>query len=219
MKRIIVAALVFFIGMQAAAQTMEEPPEGALSDYGLEELDRETLARLMQQGAVVIVRQKKDLSLRNVTVGRMVEAPMQVVWDAITDYESYPQFMTRTKEQRIIDKKSENLLVVEQTVGVKIWRLPTIKSRNTLVQKLYPPDKVRFWHVAGLKGTYGGWDLVQAGDRTMVFYTLFSNLTSLGWGLGNLFEAEPEFMTGINTTTAMLISKCIKEESERRASK
>jgi ribosome-associated toxin RatA of RatAB toxin-antitoxin module len=219
MRYLAVLVLSIILSTPAASQTLEEPPPGALSDYGLEKLHPQTMVSLMREGAVVIVRQRDDMTLINVTVGRIVDAPMQLVWSIITDYKNYPDFMTRFKEQRILERQGQDVMIVEQTVGFKFWRLPAINSTNKLVQKLYPPNKVRFWHIDGLPGTYGGWDLVPVKDRTMIFYTLFSNFTKLGWGIGNIFETDPGMMTGINTTTAMMITKSIKEESERRLEK
>jgi hypothetical protein len=35
--------------------------------------------------------------------------------------------------------------------------------------------------------------------------------------LGSVFKSEPDFMAGINVTTAMLVTRCIQEQAERRA--
>jgi hypothetical protein len=125
--------------------------------------------------------------------------------------------MPQTTSQKIIEKDG-NRVMVEQEIGVKIWRLPSVDITQQLVHVLTPETKARFYHVGGtLEGTYGGWDLVPVGDRTMAFYTLFSNLTEMGWGLGGIFKSQPDFMTGVNMTTAMMVVKSVKEVSESRA--
>lgn len=194
------------------------PPPETASDYGFGELDEATMKKLLEQGSLIIVRQKEDLSLINVTAGQVVNAPIDLVWAAITDFEHYPEFMPQTSEEKILERQDDDIVVVEQSLAIKIWRLPSVDLTYQLAQKLSPPDRLRFWHLEGpLAGTYGGWDLVPAGDQTMIFYTIYSNLTALGWGLGSIFKAEPDFMGGVNTTTAIMVVKAVKKECERRA--
>jgi hypothetical protein len=54
-------------------------------------------------------------------------------------------------------------------------------------------------------------------NQTLIFYTLYSDLGNLGWGLGSIFKSEPDFLAGVNVTTAILVTRCIQGESERRA--
>ena len=149
--------------------------------------------------------------------GQIVNAPLDVVWRVITDFEHYDEIMPQTTAQKVIERDG-NRVLVEQEIGVKIWRLPSVDVTQKIAHVLTPNTKARFYHVSGtLDGTYGGWDLVPVGDKTMAFYTLYSNLTALGWGLGGIFRAEPDFMAGVNVTTAMMVVKSVKEVSESRA--
>ncbi len=204
----------------AGAEDIPEPPPGTRSEYGFAELDESTMEKLLDQGAMIVVRQNEDMTLVNVTAGQLVDAPLDTVWEVVTDFENYPEFMPQTSKQVVKKRHADDLIVVEQTIDVKIWRLPSVGITYQLAQELTPKRRVRFWHIDGdLYGTYGGWDLVSAGDKTMAFYTLYSNLTALGWGLGSIFESQPDFMAGVNVTTAMMVAKAVKEEAERRAAK
>jgi len=112
------------------------------------------------------------------------------------------------------------MVLVEQTLSIKIWQLPSVDLTYRLAYQLEPKSRIRFWHAGGpMEGTYGGWDLISAGNQTLVFYTLYSNLTTLGWGLGGVMKSQPDFMAGINITTVNVVVKSIKEEAERRAKK
>jgi len=214
-----VSALIVLLILYApslANSPPEAPPETE-NEYGFAELEEDTMEKLLKQGTLVIVRQKEDTTLENVTAGQLVEAPVEVIWGVITDYENYPEIMPQTEGMEIVDHYDDNNLLAEQTIGVKIWRLPTVDIKYKLAQHMEPMTRVRFWHVEGeLEGTYGGWDLVPAGDRTMIFYTLHSNLTALGWGLGGIMKSQPDFMAGVNVTTAMMVAKAVKAEAERR---
>lgn len=217
-KAMAVLALALFLSLPNPGRlAIPSPPAAVEANYGFSELDDSTIMSLLKQGSLVVVRQNDDQSLKNVTAGRLVDAPLEKVWEVIIDFEHYPLFMPQTTAERVLEKEGENRILVEQSIGVKIWRLPSVDVTYQLAQDLTPPGKVRFWHVSGtLEGTYGGWDLVRTGDRTMAFYTLYSNLTALGWGLGGILKAEPDFMTGVNVTTAMMVTKAVKEETERR---
>jgi ribosome-associated toxin RatA of RatAB toxin-antitoxin module len=221
MKRLILAvtALIVFSAASRAEAPFTPPAEVAM-DYGFSSLDESTIQAMLTQGTMLIVRQRPDLSLVNVTSAQIVNTSMETVWSVVTDFEHYPDFMPQTAAEKIIEKRGDDQLLVEQSIGVKIWRLPSVDITYQLVQQVTPPNRVRFWHASGdLEGTYGGWDLVKAGDKTMIFYTLYSNLTAMGWGLGAIFKTQPDFMAGVNVTTAMMVTKAVKEESERRAAK
>ncbi len=216
-RRIIPALMVSLLVCPVAGTTVPPPPEEPEHEYGFAELDEQTLTRLLSQGSLMIVRTRDDMSLINVTSGQVVDAPRDVVWSTLIDYESYDEFMPQTEEQVILEQEGNDYLL-RQDISVKIWRLPGINVSYKLSQYATPQSKIRFYHVEGaLEGTYGGWDVVPVeDDKTMIFYTLFSNLTELGWGIGSLMESQPDFMTGVNMITAMMVTKAVKKECERR---
>jgi ribosome-associated toxin RatA of RatAB toxin-antitoxin module len=200
------------------APSMSSPPPACKADYGFSALDQATVKALISQGSLIVVRQRKDLSLINVTAAQVVNASPEVVWATLTDFEHYPRFMPQTTGEKILEREG-NIYRIEQTIEVKIWQLPAVEITYQLINQLEPPNRIRFWHHSGtLEGTYGGWDLVPSGPKqTLIFYTLYSNLTSLGWGLGSIMKSQPDFMAGINVTTAMMVAKAVKGECERRA--
>ncbi|HUT54799.1 MAG TPA: SRPBCC family protein [bacterium] len=225
MKRraVIMVLLVFCLALPFTGR--EETPLPAAPpevnyDYGFGNMNQQTMNYLFEQGSLLIVRQKPDMTLINITGGQVVNAPLAKVWEVINDFEHYPEFMPQTTEEKVLDRPSENRVLVEQSIGIKIWQLPSVDITYKLMQELEPKSKVRFWHLDGsLPGTYGGWDLVPAGGQTMIFYTLYSNLTALGWGLGGIFKSQPDFMAGVNATTVIMVTKAVKKEAERRAGK
>lgn len=220
MKRrltVMVLAVMFILPIPAQVAIPPAPPE-TRADYGFAAMNEATMKALLAQGTLIVVRQRPNMSLINVTAGQIVNAPINLVWATITDFASYPKFMPQTAAMKIIERDGPNRMLIEQTIAVKIWRLPSVDTTYQLAQELTPNKKMRFYWVAGdLRGTYGGWDFVPVGNQTMIFYTLFSNLTAMGWGLGSVFQSEPDFMAGINVTTALMVVKAVKVECERRA--
>ena len=207
------------LGIVLLGLNVPKPPKECSVDYNFAALDPATIKALSGQGSLVIVRQRKDMTLINVTAAKVVNAPPEVVWAVLTDFEHYPKFMPQTTAERVIERQGDKVLI-EQTLSIKFWQLPSLDLTYRLAYQLEPMTRIRFWHAAGpMEGTYGGWDILPAGTQTFVFYTLYSNLTSLGWGLGSVMKSQPDFMTGINITTANMVVKAIKEEAERRAKK
>jgi ribosome-associated toxin RatA of RatAB toxin-antitoxin module len=218
-KMIYFAAAVMMAGatLEAGAELPPAPAELA-QEFLPPDLDPATMKKLASEGYLIVVRQAQDLSLINITVGRLVKAPAAVVWGTVTDFENWPRFVDRTKDEKVLRREDDNHLLVSQTLAIKVWRLPSIDIESEQVYALTPPAKVRFWHTKGpLLGSYGGWDIVPLGNDTILFYSLYSNLYNLGLGLGSMFRGEPDFMAGINVTTAMLVARCVQEEAERRA--
>ncbi len=203
--------LFFLLAINASAQK--------LSGINLEGIDPAQLARLFEQGNMVLVKTNPDGTLKEVVAGALVNAPLDVVWEVINDYPHYPEFMPQTTAEKIVEKKSATQLITEQTVEIKIW-LIKVHLTYQLLHKLEPKRKIRFTHYAGdLPGTSGGWDLlpVPETNQTIIFYLLYSNLTSLSWPVGSIMKSQPDFFTAVNVSTATLVVKAVKKESEKRA--
>ncbi len=183
------------------------------------ELDAPTMERLLQSGSLLLVRQKPDGTLKEVLAGGLVNAPLDLTWDAILDFEHYPEFMPNTSAMRVVQKKSPTEYLTEQTVEV-IISVIKVKLTYQHQQTIEPRTRIRFNYFKGdLPGTHGGWDLVPVADgkQTMIFYTLYSNLMALPWPVGAILRAQPDFMTAVNVTTALLVVKAVKQEVEKRA--
>ena len=77
--------LFFLLAINASAQK--------LSGINLEGIDPAQLARLFEQGNMVLVKTNPDGTLKEVVAGALVNAPLDVVWEVINDYPHYPEFM------------------------------------------------------------------------------------------------------------------------------
>lgn len=193
--------------------------ETGAKGFSFAELDAATMERLLRSGSLLLVRRNPDGSLKEVLAGGLVDAPLESAWATLTDFEHYPEFMPNTLRMQVLERAGPRELLTEQTVEVIISVLK-VKLTYQHQQLLDPPERIRFHHVGGdLPGTFGGWDLVPAdfGRKTMIFYTLYSNLMALPWPVGAILKAEPDFMTAVNVTTGLLVVQAVKQEVERRA--
>ena len=80
-----------------------------------------------------------------------IEVPAKVIYDVVTDFESYPEFLPETREVEVI-KKNAKSAQVEYTIKV----IKTI--RYTLDYQLTPHKKVVWKYVEGdFRDCFGSW--------------------------------------------------------------
>lgn len=81
----------------------------------------------------------------------IINVPSKVIYDVVTDFESYPEFLPETREVEII-KQNAKTAQVEFTIKV----IKTI--RYTLDYKLTPNKKVVWKYVEGdFRDCFGSW--------------------------------------------------------------
>jgi len=213
MKKFLLS-LLFLISLLWTLPDLAGEPEG----INMKGLDPDQIAALAKQGSLLIVKLKPDGGLKEVVSAAVVNAPADKVWDTLADFESYPKFMPQTTKMRVISKPAENQFITEQTITVEIYVLKVNLTYQHL-QKLEPKRKIRFSYLSGdLPGTFGAWDLVEVPgkNQTIIFYTLYSNLTSLPWPIGPIMKSQPDFLTSVNVSTGSMVVKAVKEEVEKR---
>jgi len=182
-------------------------------------IDPLQVSMLAKQGSLLVIKYKDDGTLKEVVAGALVEAPLEAVWDTLSDFESYPKFMPQTTAMKVVKKISDSQFQTEQTIKVEIWVLKVAITYQHL-QMLDPGKSIRFHYVSGdLPGTYGRYDLVELPGKkqTLVFYSLYSNLTALPWPIGPIMKSQPDFLTSVNVSTTSMVVKAVKAEAEKRA--
>ncbi len=91
----------------------------------------------------------------------VINAPMDKVWAAISDYEKYPQFLPEVKGLRVFNRKGTECDVEYSAEVVKI-------IKYTVHMKEEAPRKLSWSFVNGeyMKDNKGGWVLEDAGNGT-----------------------------------------------------
>lgn len=105
----------------------------------------------------------------------VINAPIEKVFDVITAYERYPQFLTECKEVKLSGREGN-----EVNVHYKIDVVKTI--RYTLHMKEERPRKLTWTFVEGeiMKDNHGNWALEAAGEgKTKATYTIEMRLGPL----------------------------------------
>jgi len=184
----------------------------SLKDEGI---DIQTLEKLAGKGELVTIEEDSSGNLQNVTAGIIIDAPVNEVWQIVTDYNRYHEFLPQTKRVRILKQSGDtaeveyNLKLAVSVVGIGIDYI----LRHTH-QK---PDRIHFELVSGdLAEVRGGWELIPTagGEKTLAFYSVFTDLKSLGRVASFALKQEPSMELAINVSSAVLIVKAVKERTE-----
>jgi ribosome-associated toxin RatA of RatAB toxin-antitoxin module len=133
----------------------------------------------------------------------VINAPMEKVFAAITDYERYKDFLPEVRAVRVLERQGNDVTVQYDAEVVK-------RIKYTLRHTAHPPSKVTWTFVEGevMRDNKGSWVLEDAGGgKTKATY-------NLEIGLGPLI---PKAI--INTLTETSLPKLLenfKAEAERR---
>jgi coenzyme Q-binding protein COQ10 len=98
----------------------------------------------------------------------VINAPPEKIFDVITQYEKYPEFLSEVKKIRVLERK-DNTVKVQYEVDV----IKTI--RYTILVKEERPKRMSWTFVEGevMKDNKGGWVLEPEGEgRTKATYTV-----------------------------------------------
>lgn len=131
---------------------------------GLSEADR----RRLEAGELLVTSERKSDRARAQAIG-LVDAPPDVVWDVITDYDGYREFMPMTVESRV-ERVDGNAVDLFMELKVLVKR---IRYRIRLV--LDPAARTVDWEKidGDLKGNDGSWRLAAyESGRTLATYSV-----------------------------------------------
>ena len=126
--------------------------------------DRGTL----ELGGLVIRSETEGQRGRATALG-VVQAPVEAVWDAVTDYDGYVEFMPQVVESRV-DRVEDGAVTVTNVLKILVKRI-----RYTIRLELdRARHRVEWRQLEGdLKANEGSWALEPFGDgRTLATYSV-----------------------------------------------
>ena len=124
----------------------------------------------IERGKLVVrLRSSKTSNLKDVLIAGRIDAPLQVVWNIITDYPDYPKLWPRILKSETLDQ--HGLTLEHKTVLDYPWPLPHAWVISQVEQS--PDERSVHWHrIAGsLKKFDGSWHLSPDGTGTLVIYS------------------------------------------------
>lgn len=91
----------------------------------------------------------------------IIDAPPEKVFEVVTDYESYPDFLDMVVDAEILDKPEDNVVICRFEVRI----IKTFSYTLRLVH--YPYEKTEWTYVEGaFKDNRGGWEFIPLDDGT-----------------------------------------------------
>ncbi|MCK4653268.1 MAG: SRPBCC family protein [Candidatus Cloacimonetes bacterium] len=102
---ILTVSLVILVASSTFANILEQ------------ELDESTLKILLTKGELILLEEENG-ELKYITMAILIDTPLDKVWQVLTDFEKYPDFIPGHKDCKII-KKDNNEITVESAVEFK----------------------------------------------------------------------------------------------------
>jgi len=189
--------------------------EGTLD---ITELPKATLKRLLEHGILISVKEDAGGKLELITGGILVNSPPEDVYELITDYDSYAEFMpSLTKAEVVHRSKDGRTLHVRYVLKLKLAAIST-SVKYTVKLTLDPKSYEVRWDLlkGDMKETKGGWKLVplDGGKRVALFYSVYSDIGSINWITKKAVESIPGIEVAINSSTCELVLKAVKSRME-----
>jgi len=165
----------------------------------------------LQQGEVVLTGSEGDY-----TVLALVQAPAAVVWQVLTSYEQFPQFLPSVVASRVLERR-DNRILVERKDRRKIGIMP-IRVKMVTENIEYPRDRIDFRMIDGtLDEMQGTWALTSVAEADGEAQTLLTQTISARASMGSL---QPYFYdvfeSGLKEMTADLRDEMQRQQVAQR---
>jgi ribosome-associated toxin RatA of RatAB toxin-antitoxin module len=182
------------------------------------EIFDENVSRMLERGNLIIVHKKPSPELPLfVSAGTLINAPVEKVWNVITDFEKYPEFVPQVDEVKT-KKIGEKEIAVTYNLSFR-FTVIKIKVQYTVLMRLSPPTDI-WWSLKkdeknDLEEAMGRWELIPVGkNKTAAFYTIYSHLQSMGRLMRFFLKQEPHLETTIPVSTGSLMVDAMKKRVE-----
>jgi ribosome-associated toxin RatA of RatAB toxin-antitoxin module len=173
----------------------------------------EVLEALLEVGEVIIIDKNPEGVPWLASAGIIMDTPIETAYEAVTDFNSYPEFMPQTEGARV-KEVAPNLYDVEFDIVVRIVYIP-VKGLSAIYHYNRPPHRTDW---AGKDQefalNYGYWQLapIDGGRRTMGFYTIYSKINQ---GIAKqLLELDPALEMMAAMSAATIVVRAMKDRAE-----
>jgi len=176
------------------------------------ETDPDSLIPLLRKGELSLVQSRPDGSLEQVASIVLIDAPLKKVFDTITDYAAYKNFLPNVVRSEIIYKDADHT-----DVSFEI-DVPIKNIHYTLRYRTNGKCVIEIELVKGdIKTGAYRWDLFDTDDGTVVIYTTVTDVSETSWIMKKLIDSQPTIEHAANVAAGILTVKAVKKEAEKRA--
>ncbi|MBI5527691.1 MAG: SRPBCC family protein [Deltaproteobacteria bacterium] len=201
--------VTFFVLLALAAPSASAAPKVVSPlESGV---DANALMPLLKRGELSLIESTAAGGLKQVTMAVLINAPSDKVFATITDYPNFKKFMPNIVECEVVKTEGDE---TEMNFEIDV---PVSNLKYTLRHRHIEKRAVEISLVKGDIKT-GSWryDLHPVGDKTIMFYSLMTDVSETSWLVKKVLRAQPTMQHALNVATGIVIVKAVKKEAERR---
>ncbi len=203
---------IIILGLALAAHASAKPRKIELAPLP-EKFDVKAMAPMLEKGEIIWVNSQKDGKFKQASIISIVNASARKTWDAVTDYDHYNELMPKTNKIVVLSREG-NDAVLNYTID-----LPGPDFVYTLRHHNIPYTKVEIRpenDKGDIKTGAWRWELFPLEEnRTVLVYTLYTDIRESSWVLRMALKADPSMEHGINIATGLVTVNAIKRWAEK----
>jgi ribosome-associated toxin RatA of RatAB toxin-antitoxin module len=175
-------------------------------------LDESTLKVLLNRGELILLEEKNG-KLKYIDYAILIDAPLDKVWQVITDFENYPDFIPGQKLCKIINKQG-NVMIVESAVEFKFMGVGSTVNYTTkyILQK---PELIIFDTKRNKETGRYKFIPIDEGKRVVLFRTKEVDRDNFTGVVKILINKKPEIEFSLYLSPLRINMKAIKERAEK----
>jgi len=196
---ILTVSLVILVASSTCANILEQ------------ELDESTLKILLNKGELILLEEENG-ELKYITMAILIDTPLDKVWQVLTDFENYPDFIPGHKDCKII-KKDNNEITVESAVEFKFMVIGST-VRYTTKYTLKKPELIII--DTKINRETGRYKLIpiDKGKRVVLFRTKEIDGGNFTGAAKFLINKKPEMEFPLYLSPLRINIKAIKDRAE-----
>jgi ribosome-associated toxin RatA of RatAB toxin-antitoxin module len=171
----------------------------------------ETMSALLANGELAFVEDSKNPGdPKYVTVVALFNAPIEKVFETVTDYEHYVGRIPQLAETKVLSRNGNELSVLYK-IEFK-FSIITQKADYVLKTVLDPPRSITGIRTSGsISKAEGSWNFIPAagGKKTIGIYRSTSDIRSMGRVVRYMLDQQPPIAIAIATSSAIVYVKAM----------
>ena len=173
-------------------------------------LDQRTIATLTADGPLVVLAGDDDGRLEMAIAVIAIDAPPQAVWDALADFESYPEWMPQTRATDVT--RTDDAVTVAYTLQFEL--VISKKVQYTLEFHDRGDHRMEYSLVEGdVSRNEGYWEIRPYGDQSILYYANYYDYASMRM-LRPFLKQQPSLELALGASGVGVVARAAKQRVE-----
>ena len=177
-----------------------------------QKVDESTIKLLLSRGELIHLEEEHG-KLKSIDYAIFIDAPLDKVWNVLTDFENYPEFIPGQKVCKII-RIQDNEMIVKSAVEFKFMGIgSTVKYTTKYIFK--KPELIIYDIEKNRETGYYKLVPIDNGKHVVLFRTKEIDGDNLPGVAKILINKKPEMESSLYLSPLRINMKAIKERAER----